>query len=206
MSGKKEKQSSESRSSNRENPESKQLFLKAVLAEYEKLNNDIINAGRNQIYVLSFTIGGIAALLGVFGVIGVLSLLIIPLFLSFCGLGYFGLQYTIVFTAKYIKDEIEQRKLVKLFPYESPIQWETSYQSKHATYNLVFMMGGFFLSTLACGVCLITVPWVFWNEVSSSIIYVLAYSFGWVASVYYIIWGSLIFHTLASFGKNLVRA
>jgi len=165
--------------------ESKRLFLQAILAEYDKLNEEILNHQKNMVLIFSVMVTGLAALLGVTGVIGILSLLITPIFISFCGVATFMEGFTIGIIGKYIEEEIEQGKLLQLFPNGSPIQWERKFRSQHKSFTDAYGKGIFTISFLGCLVCSITVLLFFWNDLLSNPIYIIMYFAGLVMLGFY---------------------
>lgn len=188
--------------SNNEKFETNKLFLKAVLAEYDKLNNEVVTHQRNLILLLSILIGGIATMLGVFGIIGAMSLILVPILVSVCVLLILAEEYQLAFIGEYIKEEIEGRKLGKLFPHDLPIQWEEHFQSQHARYNMLFCWGIFVVSDIISTGCLVLVTIVFYNDLSSNVVYQLAYYLAWMIVIFYSILGSAILSRFNFIVKN----
>lgn len=188
--------------SNSEEFETKRLFLKAVLAEYDRLNDEIMNHQRNTAFLLSILVGGSATILGVSGIIGMLSLLVIPIFVSIIALLVLAENYTCAFIGKYIKEEIEDKKLGKLFPEGSPIQWESQFQASHAQYNTLFFIGLFVLSFLLCVGCLVLVTLNFWDDIYSNVVNQLLFFFSWIIVISYSALALGILRRLVSFVKS----
>jgi hypothetical protein len=179
------------------------LFLNAVLAEYNKLNAEILYHQKNANYIVAITFGGLVALLGTYGVIGTLSLLLTPIVVSFFAILVLAEHHTTYFIRKYVKEEIEEKKLRTLFPNNPPIGWETYNLSQDLKGNTIFMAIVFILSLGLCVACLVAVTFVFWNEVLLNIIYRMLYFGGWVMIGFYGYWALFMFRRLFSLVKNL---
>ena len=173
--------------SNEDEFEYRELFLKALLTEYKSLRDDKRAREKNMSYILSIMIGGLATILAFFEVIGVLSLLLIPIFVSFCGLFYLIEGYNGASIGLYLKDEIEEKKLKKLFRRNLPMGWEKYSDSKSALFSSIFWATLFVLGVFVRMGCLITVTLTFWNEVSTTLFYLFAYLFGWMGLSFLIV-------------------
>lgn len=175
------------------NPEkSAELFLEAVLAEYNRLSREIMQHFRNANYIIAVLIGGIVTIFGISGVVGVLSFLLIPIFVSACAILCLFETNVIIHIGKYIREEIEGEKISKLFPNTFPIRWETHYHARYRRANSILMVVFFIISVVLCVGCLILVPLDFPAEISSNFAHLLIYVFGWLISVVYFIFASVL--------------
>ena len=163
--------------------ELKKLFLEAVLAEYKRLTDETINHQKNMSYVFAVMAGGVATILGVFG-IGIVSFLLIPVFVSACGslIGIEGCTSALI--SYYIVDEIEHKKLSKLFANDSPIRYEEIYELHYGLLSGIYWGMLFFISLSLCLACLIAVAWV-WSQAPQNIFNEIVYFFGWTISAFY---------------------
>jgi ABC-type multidrug transport system fused ATPase/permease subunit len=185
--------------------ESKRLFLTALLAEYNKLNMEMTAQVRNVLYLQAILFGGTATLVGIVGVVGVFSLLLIPPLTSYLGLIGLSEIYSVLLKGKYIREEIEANRIRKLFPHESPLQWETQYQREHLSIHVIAVIGIFMLAFLLCIGCLVVIPLAFWKEVCSNLAYQSIYYGGWVMMIFSLSFDLIIIRRLWSFRQSAQR-
>lgn len=167
---------------------SAELFLKAVLAEYNRLNNEILQHFKNINYIIAVLISGSVTILGFYSVLGVLSFLLLPIFVSGCAFLVLSETNIILLLGKYIREEIEDRRLSRLFPNDSPLRWEKHYHEHYRNRNKLLYGVIFIFSLITCVGCLAIVPLEFLTELSTNIIYLLTYVFGFLVLAVYSIY------------------
>ena len=195
MDKERREQPTETPISNIESFEEKRLFLEAVLAEYKRLADELMTHSKNMSYIFAVMVGGIATILGFVGVIGTISFLLVPIFVSSCGILMLVEGYSGAIIGAYIREEIEDKRLSRLFPCGSPIQYERQYQSRYSLWGGIFWFVAFILSFSLCFGCLVTVTFSS-NEVFSSMFYQLIYFFGWTILIFYAISTAIVFFKL----------
>jgi hypothetical protein len=182
---------------NKEDLELKRRLLDAVLAEYERLVEDMRTNGRNMTYVFAAMLAGVVAIVTLFGSLGAMSFALIPMVVSSCGLfililGIEGFKIT-----EYIREELEGKELKRLFPDGSPIRWESRPKSERE--NAVFWLFIFLLSLFLCLGCLVSAGLTLWSEIWSNAFYLVFYSFGWAVHAGYIGLTINAFHRIGLF-------
>lgn len=182
--------------------EKKRLILEAVLAEYKRLTDEMMNHSKNSNHLFAVLVGGVAAIVGVFGANQVLSFLMIPIFVSACGILMLGEGYVSATIGYYIAEKIEHTRLKELFPEGSPIRYQGWNEPRSGRVGGIFWGVMFLLSSFLCFACLIALGWM-WSDVSQSLLYSLVYVFGWMILMVYVVSSTITFRRLWSEVKRL---
>jgi len=179
--------------------ESEKLFLEAMLAEYKRLTDEMINHSKNMKDIFAVLVGGVATILGFFGLIGIVSYLLIPIFVSSCATLILMEGYGSTIISFYIIEEIECKKW---FQQGSPMRYQRMYESHHGSISVFYWVGWFFLSFFLCLGCLIILSSL-WSQVSQSIFYQVVYFFGWMLLAFYTICTVLVFRWIRNKLKSI---
>jgi succinate dehydrogenase/fumarate reductase cytochrome b subunit len=178
-----------------EDPEMKKLFLEAVLAEYKRLTDEMMNHSKNMSYLFAVLVGGVATILGVFGTEEVVPFLMIPIFVSACGILMLGEGSSSALIEYYVIAEIEQKQMPKFFLGNLPIRYDGLFESRHGRIVGVFWTGLLILSSFLCVACLTALA-LTWSKVSQNILYEITYTFGWMTLIFYVLSAVFILHKL----------
>lgn len=188
-----------------ENSESKKLFLEALLAEYKRLTDQLMNHNKNMGYLFAVMVGGIATILGFFGFTEIVSFLAIPIFVSGCGTLILLEGFSSATITYYIIEEIEHEKLLRLFPHGSPIQFDKIREIRYGWLTGVLWIILFLLSFFLCLGCLINASVLVWSQVSQNVFFQTIYVFGWITTMFYAVSTTFLYYKLLRERKRVMH-
>lgn len=183
-------------------PNSKRLYLEAVLAEYKRLTDERMVHSRNMDYLFAVMVGGIATIIGFSKTIGTSSLLMFPIFIASCSILILQEGYTGALIENYVIEKVVNHEMREVFGEISPIRWE-AFSRKGFREGAFFWLGLFALTLIPClgSLAILTANW---SEVCSDGFFQLLYFFGWMILAFYILSTVIVFSRLGFF-KALVR-